>query len=61
MAEGPNDPRAVMERFTPAINDHDLQAVVACFADDYRDVEPAHPRRRVEGGSMRCEGTGGCS
>ncbi len=51
MPEESNDPRAAMERFTRAINDHDLEAVVACFADDYRDVEPAHPNRRVEGGT----------
>lgn len=50
MAKGSNDPRAVMERFTRAINEHDLEAVAACFADDYHDMVPAHPKRRIEGG-----------
>jgi ketosteroid isomerase-like protein len=39
-----------MERFARAINDHDLDSVVACFADDYHDVEPAHPTRQIAGG-----------
>ena len=41
---------ALMERFARAINAHDIEAVVACFASDYHDVEPAHPKRRIEGG-----------
>jgi len=39
-----------MERFARGINDRDLDAVVACFADDYHDVEPAHPTRQITGG-----------
>jgi ketosteroid isomerase-like protein len=50
MAEGSSDPRDVMERFARAINDHDLDGVVACFAEDYHDVEPAHPKRQILGG-----------
>lgn len=46
----PADPRVVMERFARAINAHDLDAVVACFAADYHDVEPAHPKRQILGG-----------
>jgi ketosteroid isomerase-like protein len=32
-----------------AINDHDLDAFVACFADDYRSEQPAHPSRSFRG------------
>jgi limonene-1,2-epoxide hydrolase len=39
-----------MDRFTHAINAHDLEGVVSCFATDYRDVEPAHPKRQILGG-----------
>lgn len=40
--------RAV-ERLRQAVDDHDLDAVVACFAADYRNETPAHPRRGFEG------------
>ncbi|GAC1598283.1 MAG: hypothetical protein NVS3B21_23680 [Acidimicrobiales bacterium] len=39
-----------MERFARGINNRDLEAVVGCFADDYHDIEPAHPKRRITGG-----------
>jgi ketosteroid isomerase-like protein len=45
-----DDPRSVMERFARGINARDLEAVIACFADDYHDVEPAHPKRQIAGG-----------
>ena len=32
-----------------AINDHDLDAFVAHFADDYRSEQPAHPGRAFRG------------
>jgi ketosteroid isomerase-like protein len=32
-----------------ALNDHDLEAFVGCFAADYRSEQPAHPDRRFEG------------
>jgi hypothetical protein len=32
-----------------AINDHDLDAFVARFADDYRSEQPAHPGRAFRG------------
>lgn len=44
------DPRLVVERFVKAINEHDLEAIVSCFASDYHDVEPAHPTRQITGG-----------
>src|SRR5438128_2705022 len=42
--------RSVVERFVTAINAHNLEAIVNCFAPDYRDVEPAHPTRQISGG-----------
>jgi hypothetical protein len=36
---------AVNERLRQALNEHDLDAFVACFADDYRSDQPAHPDR----------------
>lgn len=36
-------------RLRDAINSHDLEAVVACFADDYRNETPAHPSRSFTG------------
>lgn len=32
-----------------AINEHDLDAFVACFAADYRSEQPAHPARTFSG------------
>ena len=42
-------PAAVVERLVEAINAHDLEAMVACFADDYRNEWPAHPQRGFRG------------
>src|SRR3954451_1337607 len=36
-------------RLQRAVNDHDLDALVACFAADYRNETPAHPARGVIG------------
>jgi ketosteroid isomerase-like protein len=44
------DARSALTRFVEAINGHDLDAIVACFAPDYRDSEPAHPARQITGG-----------
>jgi ketosteroid isomerase-like protein len=38
-----------MERLGTAINDHDLDAFVALFADGYRSEQPAHPTRSFQG------------
>ena len=35
----------VMNRLRDAMNAHDLDAFVACFAPDYRSEQPAHPGR----------------
>jgi len=42
-------PAAVVERLVEAINAHDLEAMVACFADDYVNEWPAHPQRGFRG------------
>lgn len=44
------DARSVVERFVQAINGHDLEAIVGCFAADYHDLEPVHPARQISGG-----------
>lgn len=41
-----------MDRFVQAINGHDLEAIVGCFAVDYHDVEPVHPNRQISGGQV---------
>jgi ketosteroid isomerase-like protein len=43
------DPGSVVERLLAAVNAHDLDAMAACFADDYRNETPAHPRRSFQG------------
>jgi ketosteroid isomerase-like protein len=42
-------PAAMVERLCRATNDHDLAALVACFAPGYRNETPAHPRRGFTG------------
>ncbi len=43
------DPAAVVELLQQAINGHDLDALAACFASDYRSEFPAHPDRTFRG------------
>jgi ketosteroid isomerase-like protein len=38
-----------LQRLTGAVNAHDLDAVVGCFGDDYRNETPAHPGRGFVG------------
>jgi len=40
---------ALVNRMVQATNDHDLEALVACFASDYRNETPAHPERGFVG------------
>lgn len=42
-------PAALVERLRQATNAHDLDALVACFAEDYRNETPAHPERGFVG------------
>lgn len=36
-------------RLLSAMNAHDLEAFVACFAEDYHSKQPAHPNREFRG------------
>lgn len=38
-----------LERLVTATNEHDLDALVACFGDDYVNETPAHPARGFRG------------
>ncbi len=49
MDRGGHGPAVVVERLLAAINAHDLEAMVACFADDYVNEWPAHPQRGFRG------------
>lgn len=42
-------PDTVLDRLLAAVNDHDLEAMLACFADDYVNETPVHPRRSFHG------------
>jgi ketosteroid isomerase-like protein len=42
-------PGALVQRLLDAVNDHDLESLVACFAFDYRNETPVHPVRGFEG------------
>jgi hypothetical protein len=49
-----NDPaipgfEALLDRLVDAVNAHDLEALVACFASGYRNETPAHPARGFTG------------
>jgi len=44
-----DDAAGVLARLERATNAHDLNAVVACFAPDYRNETPAHPARSFTG------------
>jgi ketosteroid isomerase-like protein len=39
----------LIERLTQAVNDHDIEMVVACFAEEYVNETPAHPARGFRG------------
>jgi ketosteroid isomerase-like protein len=43
------DPRAMIDGLLSATNDHDLEALVACFSEDYVNETPAHPARSFRG------------
>jgi ketosteroid isomerase-like protein len=46
---GSADPASLVRLLAAATNAHDLDAVVACFADDYLNETPAHPARGFRG------------
>ncbi len=43
------NPGELVEWLRQSVDDHDLDAVSACFTDDYRNETPAHPERGFEG------------
>ena len=48
-ARAVSDPRAVLDRLTAAQNAHDLEAMLACFHEDYRSEQPLFPARAFQG------------
>ncbi len=48
----PTHALAMVERLREAINRHDLEAFVACFAPDYHSEQPAHPNRIFTGSAQ---------
>src|SRR5205085_8267529 len=49
MAEASSTAEQVVARLQAAMNAHDVDAFVACFAEDYDSVQPAHPDRAFRG------------
>ncbi len=43
------EPAAVLRRLRDATNAHDIEAICACFAPDYRNETPVHPARGFTG------------
>ena len=44
-----SSPKVVFERMIQAANRHDLEAMVACFAPDFRSEQPFYPERNFTG------------
>jgi ketosteroid isomerase-like protein len=44
-----SSPKVLLERMIQALNRHDLDAMVACFAPDYRSEQPFHPELNFTG------------
>ncbi len=44
-----DEPQALVDRLVAATNAHDIEALVSCFAEDYRNETPVHPGRGFEG------------
>jgi ketosteroid isomerase-like protein len=42
-------PQALVDRLVRATNDHDIDRLVACFAEDYENETPVHPARGFRG------------
>ena len=50
MPSDPSSPAArLVVQLQRAVNDHDLDALTACFAADYRNETPTHPARGFSG------------
>jgi ketosteroid isomerase-like protein len=48
-AQTQSSPQIVFERMIQAANRHDLEAMVACFAPDFRSEQPFNPERNFTG------------
>ena len=46
------DPIATSERLRDALNRHDLESFVACFAPEYQSEQPTHPNRAFSGSAQ---------
>jgi ketosteroid isomerase-like protein len=44
-----NATQAMVDRLVQATNEHDAEAVAACFAEDYENQTPVHPARGFRG------------
>lgn len=44
-----NKSLAAIDRLVLATNQHDIEALTACFAEDYQNETPAHPSRGFRG------------
>lgn len=44
-----SNPVGVIQRLARVTSDHDLDGIVACFAEDYVNETPAHPGRGFRG------------
>ncbi len=49
MTDTPEPGKALLDHLTKATNGHDLDALVDCFALDYRNETPAHPAQGFTG------------
>jgi ketosteroid isomerase-like protein len=49
MTADPASTREVLERLLRAMNDHDLDAFLACIHPEYQSEQPAHPERGFDG------------
>ena len=59
-AQTQSSPKVVFERMIQAANRHDLEAMVACFAPDFRSEQPFYPERNFTG-QEGCGKTGASS
>src|SRR5947209_11573753 len=48
-AQTHSSPKLVFDHMIQALNRHDLDAMVACFAPDFRSEQPIHPERNFTG------------
>lgn len=48
-AQNRTSPKAVFEQMIAALNRHDLDGMVACYASDFRSEQPFHPERAFTG------------